>query len=73
MASANYTTWYLVSMNGAMAGGSHFKICKTEKERDEYVAQLCEKIVNNQVPNCDRPSIVIRVDHHERPCGGLIK
>ena len=67
--SGNYVTWYLVEMRGAMAGGSHFKVCKTPKERDEYVAELCDKIAEDQIPNCDRPRIDIRIDRHARSNG----
>ena len=70
--SGNYVTWYLVEMRGAMAGGSHFHICKTEKERDEYVSALLQKIADMQIPNCDRPMITIRVDRHARPNGPMV-
>lgn len=68
----SYVTWYLVEMNGAMAGGSHFKTCKTEKERDEYVAELCREIAEMQIPNCDRPKITIRIDRHAKHNGPLM-
>lgn len=70
--SGNYATWYLVEMNGAMAGGSHFKICKTETDRDEYIKELCKKIADMQIPNSDRPKITIRIDCHARPNGPMI-
>ena len=70
--SGNYVTWYLVEMRGAMAGGSHFKICKNEKERDEYISALCKKIADMQIPNSDRPMINIRIDRHSRPNGPLM-
>ena len=72
MASANYVTWYLVEMCGAMAGGSHFHVCKTPQERDDYVSALCEKIADMRIPNCDRPRIDIRIDRHEVPNGPLM-
>lgn len=68
--SKNYVTWYLVEMNGAMS--SHFHVCKTPKERDEYVSELCDKIANDQIPNCDRPMITIRIDRHAKPNGPLM-
>ena len=70
--SGNYATWYLVEMNGSLAGGSHFRTCKTPKERDEYVAELCDKIACAEIPNSDRPKITIRIDRHVVPSGPLM-
>lgn len=72
MASANYATWYLVDVSGIASDGSHFKVCKTESERDAYIAELCEMFANMPVPNSDRPKINIRVDRHVRPNGPLM-
>lgn len=69
--SGNYVTWYLVEMRGAMAGGSHFHVCKSPKERDDYVSALLEKIADMQIPNSDRPMITIRVDRHAVPNGPI--
>ena len=65
--SANYATWYLVETSDS----SHMKICKTEKERDEYIAKLCEMISQMQIPNGERPRITIRIDRHVRPSGPI--
>ena len=65
----SYATWYLVEMNGAMAGGSHYKVCKTEAERDEYISALCKEIAEMQIPNSDRPKITVRIDRHATPNG----
>ena len=72
MASANYATYYLVEMNGAMAGGSNFTICKSEAERDACISAMCREIADMQCVNSDRPKITIRVDRHVRPNGPLM-
>ena len=72
MASLNYATWYLVDVQGIASDGSHFKVCKTETDRDEYITELCRKIADMQIPNSDRPKITIRVDRHVRPNGPLM-
>lgn len=72
MASANYVTWYLVELNNVFAESSHFKLCKTKQECAEYVAELCDEVEMMQVTNIDRPSIMIRIDRHERPCGPIM-
>ena len=69
MASANYVTWYLVEMYGVSP--SHFKICKTPKERDAYITELSDRIAEMQIPNSDRPMISVRIDRHVVPSGPI--
>ena len=64
MASANYTTWYIVDTTS----GKDFKICHTPEERDEYVAELCDKYESDPY----RPMITIRIDRHVRSYPGLL-
>ena len=57
---STYATWYLVEVPSK----SIFMICKTEAERDQVVADLCRKCVEDERWRVDKPSINIRVDHH---------
>ena len=66
--SMNYTTWYLIGLSN----GTRFKICKTAKERDKYIAELSNVLVDMQVVNSARPHIEIRIDRHAKPNGPLM-
>ena len=70
--SLNYTTWFHVELKNVFAESSHYKLCKTEKERDEYVAELCKMIEEMQVINSERPKITIWIDRHVKPNGPLM-
>ena len=64
----NYVTWYLVGLSN----GTHFRICKTSKERDKYIAELSDVLADMQVVNSARPYIIIRIDRHAKPTGPIM-
>lgn len=66
--SMNYVTWYLVNTFSRCGGSADYKICHSAKERDDWVAEMCKKYERSM----DKPTLMIRIDHHVVPNGPLM-
>ena len=66
--SRNYVTWYLVETFSRCGGIADTRICHKEKERDAWIAEMCEKYERAM----DKPVLQIRIDRHAVPNGPLM-